>query len=194
MLTGKTFTAYIDRDGTICEEGDYISRPEQVVLLPGAAAGLRRMAEMGGALVVVTNQSGIGRGYYSEKDLEQVNARLCQVLGDEGVAWDGLYYCPHYHGGEVKEYDIDCNCRKPKPGMVEKARRELKLAAAREFVIGDRETDIGLGHNIGAAAILVSTGYGGEVSKRVEAGELKVDFTAADLVAAAGWIEKQLNK
>ena len=192
MSTRKTFAAYIDRDGTICEEGNYISRPEQVLLLPGAAAGLKRIAELGGAIVVVTNQSGIGRGYYSEQDLAGVNERLHQYLEDEGVAWDALYYCPHYYGGEVAEYDVKCDCRKPASGMVERARKEFGLEGVKEFVIGDRDTDIGLGHNIGASTILVTTGYGAETAKRAAAGEFEVDFVADGLPAAAEWIGKQL--
>jgi len=191
-MSNWKFTVFLDRDGTICAEGNYISRPEQVVLLPGAVDGLRRMVDLGGCLVVVTNQSGIGRGYYTEKDLEAVNGRLQELLAEHKLAWDALYYCPHFAGGEVKEYDIECNCRKPRPGMIERAREEMDLPSGPAFVIGDRETDLLLGKNTGCRSILVTSGYGAEEAKRVASGEVEADFVAAGLPEAVVWIESQL--
>jgi D-glycero-D-manno-heptose 1,7-bisphosphate phosphatase len=161
----------LDRDGTIIEERDYLSDPEQVRLLPGAAAALRELQNMGLGLVVITNQSGVGRGYFDESRLESIHRRLIELLAAEGIQLDGIYVCPH-------NPDDDCSCRKPKTGLAERAAAELGFDLQETFVIGDKASDIEMGRNIGATTMLVCTGYGNE--QRLDSA-VQAHYSARDL-------------
>ena len=143
---------FLDRDGTIIVERNYPSHPDQVALLDGAAAGLRAMARHGYPLVVVSNQSGIGRGYFSVEQANAVEERAIHLLASEGVAVAAWYRCPHAPGA-------GCECRKPAPGMVNAAVRDLDLDPARSFVIGDKWSDIELAALLARAAS-VTTRHG----------------------------------
>jgi D-glycero-D-manno-heptose 1,7-bisphosphate phosphatase len=172
----------LDRDGTLIEERNYLSDPAGVVLLPRALEGLRAFGVMGFSLVVVTNQAGIGRGYFTEADLHRVNDRLRALLREGGVDWDGLYYCPHAP-------NAGCECRKPKPGMALQAARELGFDPRQAVVIGDKACDVELGDAIGAQTILVRTGYGAELAADSdELARLHPDAVVADLAEAAAWV------
>ena len=151
----------VDRDGTVIVDKDYLSDPEQVELIDGSASALRAARDAGYRIAVVSNQSGVARGYHSFEDVERVNARLKELLEREGVRLDGYYFCPH-HGrkGIVPEFAIDCRCRKPSPGMAEDAALECGLDLRRSVVVGDSLADIGLGRVLGTRSILVRTGYG----------------------------------
>lgn len=144
---------FLDRDGTIIVEKNYLGDPDQVVLLDGAVEGLRAMSRHSLPLVVVSNQSGVGRGYFSVDQARAVERRLDELLAREGVAIAGWYMCPHAP-------DENCSCRKPLPGMINAAVRDLDLDPARSFVIGDKRSDIDLASAVGAAGILVTTGHG----------------------------------
>lgn len=144
---------FLDRDGTIIEEKDYLADPDQVVLLDGAAAGLRAMSRHAIPLVVISNQSGIGRGYFSLDQAEAVRVRLEHLLKREGIEMAGWYMCPHAP-------EALCSCRKPLSGMIEAAAQELDLSPANSFVIGDKRCDIDLAGAVGAKGILVTTGHG----------------------------------
>ncbi|WCT75192.1 HAD family hydrolase [Sphingomonas naphthae] len=169
---------FLDRDGTIIVERDYLADPDGVELETNAAEGLRRLAGQGWPLVVVTNQSGIGRGYFDRAAAEAVNARVGEYLAAEGVEIAGWYLCPH--GPE----DV-CDCRKPAPGMLLEAARDLDLDPARSFMVGDKRADLGAAKAAGARGILVTTGHGGEEAGKVTDGSPIV----ADLLAAAILIE-----
>lgn len=143
----------LDRDGTIIVDKNYLSDPAGVELLPGAAEGLLLLQKSGFGLVVVTNQSGIGRGYYSIQDMDAVNKRMCLLLADSGIVFDGIYFCPH--GPHDK-----CDCRKPLPGMALRAAAELGFELELAVVIGDKAADLDLARAIGARSVLVRTGYG----------------------------------
>jgi D-glycero-D-manno-heptose 1,7-bisphosphate phosphatase len=145
--------ALLDRDGTIIVDRHYLSDPAQVELLPGAAEGLRRLQDLGFGLVVVTNQSGIGRGYFDEAQLTRIHERMAALLAAEQVRLDGIYVCPH-------RPEAQCSCRKPEPGLVFSAAVELNFEPSESLVIGDKSSDIVLGQRIGATTILVRTGYG----------------------------------
>jgi D-glycero-D-manno-heptose 1,7-bisphosphate phosphatase len=147
----------LDRDGTIIEEREYLSQPEQVKLIPGAGAALRELQQMGLGLVVITNQSGVGRGIFDQHQLDRVHQHLKQLLDREGVCLDGLYVCPH-------EPDDNCACRKPKLGLIEKAAKDLGFKVQNSIVIGDKAGDIEMGHRVGALTFLVRTGYGAQVA------------------------------
>lgn len=170
----------LDRDGTINVDAHYLSDPDGVALLPGAAEGLRRMMAIGFGLVVLTNQSGIGRGYFDAARLAQVHARLIEVLRGQGVELAGIYVCPHGPRD-------DCACRKPLTGLVEQAVAELGLDPAMGFMIGDKAADVDLGCAVGARTILVRTGYGAEVERLAKA---RPDWVVDDLIGAASIIEQ----
>lgn len=144
---------FLDRDGTIIVERRYLSDPAGVVLEEGAGEGLRLLQAQGWPLVVISNQSGVGRGYFPESAVHAVNARLAELLMAEGVTIAGWYHCPHAP-------DAGCDCRKPADGMVRRAAAELGLDPGRSFVIGDKRSDLELAERIGATGVLVATGYG----------------------------------
>lgn len=166
----------LDRDGTVIVEKNYLADPAQVALEKNAVAGLRLLAEAGFALVIVSNQSGIGRGYFTTQDAERVNRRLQDLLAAEGVTLAGLYICPHAP-------DTPCNCRKPAPGMALQAATELDLDLARSYVIGDKRADLGLATAVAATGVLVLTGHA-EADDATWA-RAHGHFVAADLHEAA---------
>jgi len=174
----------LDRDGTIIVDRHYLSDPDGVELLPNAAAGLRRLAALGFRFVVVTNQSGIGRGYFGEGALTAMHARLAELLAAQEVTLAGVYHCPHTD-------QAGCDCRKPNAGMAKRAAAELKFDLGTAIVIGDKCADIGLGRAIGATTILVRTGHGRATE---QAAECVADYTADDLLDAAQWIETLLPR
>lgn len=165
----------LDRDGTVIVEKNYLSDPEGVKLLESAAEGLRAMRDLGLGLILTTNQSGVGRGFYDLETLERIHGRLSELLAAEGVALDGIYYCPHTP-------DDACSCRKPEIGMVERAVGDLGFDPCQAFMIGDKACDIELGRNIGAVTILTRTGYGASVESDIEP---IPDYTVNDLSEAA---------
>jgi histidinol-phosphate phosphatase family protein len=146
---------FLDRDGTIIVDKGYLSDPDDIVFERDAVAGLRAMAGLGFLLVVVSNQSGAGRGLFPRTAVDAVNGRLSEMLQHEGVAPAGFYICPHAP-------DAGCHCRKPQPGLVLQAAAELDLDIATSFVIGDKPSDLLLARNAGATGILVTTGQGAE--------------------------------
>lgn len=168
----------LDRDGTIIVNKHYQKDPEETELLPNASEGLAKLRAAGFGLVLVTNQSGIGRGKLSRADLATVNRRMITLLGGGDDFFKGIYYCPHLP-------DEGCRCRKPKPGLLELASYDLGFSLSEAYMIGDRNSDIECGQVAGASTILVRTGYGAATE---EAGEVEPDYVADDLLSAADWI------
>ena len=176
---------FLDRDGTIAEEVGYLNHASRFRMFPHAAAAIRRLNEAGLPVVVVTNQSGVRRGYFPESLVHTVNELMTQQLAAAGARIDAIYYCPHTSADA-------CNCRKPKTGMLEHAAREHSLDLPRSFVVGDRCGDIELAHNAQARSILVRTGYGeGELTWHSAKWTVQPDFVAQDLSDAADWILRQ---
>ena len=163
--------ALLDRDGTIIFERHYLSNPDQVELLPGAADGLLALRALGFQLVVVTNQSGLSRGYFDAASLESIHARLQELLQAEGVTLDGIYVCPHLP-------EDDCDCRKPRPGLALRAAAELGFDPTHSIAVGDKPCDIELGQAVGATSFLVLSGYGRETA---DDGMTQPDFIVSDL-------------
>ncbi|HEX9106925.1 MAG TPA: HAD family hydrolase [Longimicrobiales bacterium] len=151
--------AFLDRDGTIMVERGFLADPAGVELLPGALEGLRALREAGYALVIVTNQSGIARGYFGEPEFRAVQARLEELLAGEGISLDGVYLCPHH-----PDSGPACNCRKPAPGLYRRAAEELRLDLSRSLFIGDRPSDVQAARTLGGTGILLRTGYGDAVA------------------------------
>lgn len=181
-MTDRRFVA-LDRDGTVIVERHYLSDPDQVELLAGAVAGLQRLRDLGLGLVLVTNQSAIGRGMFDHERLALIHQRLSQLLAAHGVQFDGIYYCPHTP-------DEGCACRKPKTEMLQLAASELGFDPRRSFVIGDKNCDIELGKNAGATTLLVRTGYGSDLA---ETREINPDYVVDDLDHAALLIERLIS-
>ena len=165
----------LDRDGTIVRERHYLSHPDQIELIPGVAEGLRHLAQAGLPLIVVTNQSAVGRGYFDAARLDEIHDRLRQLLAGEGVSLRGIYVCPHTP-------EDDCECRKPRTALVAVAVASGKFEPAESWVIGDKPCDIDLGRGIGARTILVRTGYG---AKHEAAGDVRPDYVVDDVLAAS---------
>jgi phosphoheptose isomerase len=170
----------LDRDGTVVVEKNYLSDPDDLELTPGAGEGLRLLYENGFGLILVTNQSGIGRGYFNLDRLNRIHDRLRHLLQDEHVTLDAIYYCPHTPKDE-------CACRKPKPQMAFDAARDFGFDPGSAWVVGDKPADVELARNSGAKSILVRTGYG----LKYEASGLKADYIANDISEAARFIMTQ---
>jgi D-glycero-D-manno-heptose 1,7-bisphosphate phosphatase len=174
-VTARRPAALVDRDGTINVEIGYLDDPDELELIPGAAAALGRLRDLGLALVVVTNQAQIGRGALASERLVAIHDRLHTLLAAEGAEVDLVLHCPHAP-------EQGCSCRKPAAGMAREARDRLGLDLASSFVIGDHASDMGLARAIGATGILVLTGHGRSESTEATP---PADHIAADLAAAA---------
>ena len=176
--------AFIDRDGVINEELDYVHRIEDFHLLPGVIDGLRLLREHGFALVVVTNQAGIARGLYTEADYQALTAHMKALLEAQGAPLAGVYHCPHHPTAGVGAYRIDCSCRKPRPGMLLQAAQDLGLDLSRSVIVGDKHSDLQAGRAAGlSACVLVESGHAPSAKARAMA-----DHTSANLLEAARWI------
>lgn len=173
--------AFLDRDGTLIVERSYLADPERVAPIAGAAAALRTLAAAGFKLIIVTNQSGIARGYYTADDFHAVQRRVESIFARDGVRFDGVYHCPHH-----PEVDGRCACRKPAPGLYLRAAREHGLDLARSIYVGDKLSDVEPALTLGGAGFLVRTGYGLEHAARAPSGVRVVDDIAAVAAAAIG--------
>jgi D-glycero-D-manno-heptose 1,7-bisphosphate phosphatase len=146
---------FLDRDGTVIEEVGHLGEPERVVILPGIPQALRKLSGAGFALVLVTNQAGVARGMFTEEDVAAVNGRTADLLEAEGVSLDGIYHCPHH-----PDFTGPCDCRKPEPGMLLSAARDLDLDLSGSWMVGDHPSDAGAARAAGARPIIVRTGHG----------------------------------
>lgn len=153
---------FIDRDGTINEDSGYVSSPDELVIYSYAAEAVRLINRSGLKAIVITNQSGIARGLYTEATLDTIHNRMIEALARDGAHIDGIYYCPHHPRIGEDRYRKMCDCRKPGTGMLVQAAREHDVDLARSYVIGDKASDINLAANAGARGVLVMTGYGRE--------------------------------
>lgn len=149
---------FIDRDGTLVEARHYPSKPDDLVLYNGICDELRRLQAHGFRLVLITNQSGIARGYFTEADLRSMHDHLCDELCRRDVVIDGIYFCPHHVEGVVEELAIACDCRKPAPGMLLRAAADLDIDLARSWFVGDILDDVEAGNRAGCRTLLVDLG------------------------------------
>jgi len=183
---------FLDRDGTLNEEVGYVNHIERFTLLPRVGQAIRLLNQHEWKVVVITNQSGVARGYFPESLIHQVHQKMQDLLKREGAYLDGIYYCPHHPDIGVPPYRQKCRCRKPAPGLIEEAVKTLNLDPSRSYVIGDRGGDIEFAHQVGAKAILVLTGYGkGEWEYFRDQWKVKPEHVAEDLFEAAQWILHQ---
>ena len=151
---------FIDRDGTLAHEVGYVNHVSRFRLYPWAVDSVRLLNHAGVLAVVVTNQAGVARGYFPESLVAEVHALMNAALEAGGARLDGIYYCPHHPSAGEPPYRQDCACRKPRPGLLHRAARDLDIDLARSWVVGDRDADVALARSVGARACLVKTGYG----------------------------------
>lgn len=178
----------MDRDGTLTEEVGYVNHPSRLRLLPRSAEAVRRLNAAGVPAVVVTNQAGLARGYFSEDVLHAVNAALVEQLKLGGAHVDGIYVCPHHPTEGEPPWRAACDCRKPKPGLLLRAAAELDLDLTRSIMIGDKPSDLEVAPPVGARAALVLTGYGiGEWEYRRSTFRVEPHHVAEDLLDAVEW-------
>jgi D-glycero-D-manno-heptose 1,7-bisphosphate phosphatase len=155
---------FLDRDGVIIEEVNYLSHPDQVKLIPGAAKAIQTLNTLGIPVIIVSNQAGVAKGYFSITQIPLVHARLNHLLAQENAHADAIYYCPHHPEGSVPEYSITCKCRKPSSGMLLEAEKIHQLDLSSSWIIGDKASDVEAGINAGCKTILVKTGYGDNIT------------------------------
>lgn len=180
---------FLDRDGTICEEVGYVNHLDRVQLFPWSAEAIRKLNRAGLPVIIVTNQSGVGRGFFSESLVKQVHMKIALELAASDARLDAFYYCPHHPAATVEEYRKDCRCRKPATGMLEEAAKRFNLDLASSFVVGDSYRDVQLGYQAGAKSVLVMTGYGrGEYEHHRKAWPRLPDMIAENLLEAVGKI------
>ena len=180
-------TVFLDRDGTLIEEVGYLSHLDRIALYPWSIESVKLLNRAGFKVVVVTNQAGVARGLFDEDFIDEAHRFLDQKFGDGGATIDKFYYCPHHPEASVEAYRCECDCRKPKAGMLWKAAQELQLELSHSFVIGDRFSDLRLGPAVGAKSVLVRTGYG-ETTARELTDDVEVAYTAPELMTAVAWI------
>jgi D-glycero-D-manno-heptose 1,7-bisphosphate phosphatase len=180
---------FLDRDGTINEQMGYINHISRFQILPGVAEAIRSLNEAQIPVVVVTNQSGLARGYFPEELLVAVHEKMISLLAKKGAHVDGIYICPHHPEAKMEEYRQACDCRKPRTGLLRQAAEEMGLDLARSFVIGDRWSDLKTAVGCGATPILVLTGYGrGDAQYIGPTQEVQPAFVGVDLAEAVHWI------
>ncbi len=186
-MSGLRPAVFLDRDGTLNIDAGYLDRKERLMLFPWSLDSVRLLRRAGYAVVVVTNQSGVGRGMIEESFVEEVHQIIQSRLVDIGEKLDGHYYCPHEPSASIEAFRVDCDCRKPKPGLVPRAGRDLGLGGGRAKGVGDKWSDIGLAKQTGARGVLVRTGYGRSQEKNRREG-LSADAVVDTLMDAVNWI------
>jgi D-glycero-D-manno-heptose 1,7-bisphosphate phosphatase len=179
---------FLDRDGVINDEVGHLTKPDQLRLLPGAAVAINRLNDSGLPVIVVTNQSVIGRGWCIEAEMDQVHDALSKLLAEEGARITQFRYCPHHPTEAIGDYLVDCECRKPKPGMLHQAAQELGLDLAASVMVGDRINDVIAGREAGCQTVLVSTGLGMGERKQLPTAPCQPDHLCDDLGSAVDWI------
>jgi D-glycero-D-manno-heptose 1,7-bisphosphate phosphatase len=172
---------FLDRDGVIIEEVNYLSHPDQVKLIPGSAKAIQTLNTLGIPVIIVSNQAGVAKGYFPITQIPLVHARLIELLAQENARADAIYYCPHHSEGTIPEYSFKCQCRKPEPGMLLEAEKNHQLDLSASWIIGDKASDVEAGINAGCKNILVRTGYGDTItSESLPAGTIiKTDLLEA---------------
>jgi D-glycero-D-manno-heptose 1,7-bisphosphate phosphatase len=185
----KRPAVFLDRDGTINEEMGYINHPSRFVLLDGVGEALSALNRSGFLVMVMTNQSGVARGYFPLELLTEIHERMKGLLALKGARIDAVYFCPHHPDGVVPEYSFGCDCRKPKTGMFRQAMQDFDIELERSFVVGDRLKDMEFAKACGVTGVMVETGYGkGEIEYLLPASPHKPAKIAANLGEAVEWI------
>ncbi len=179
----KNRAVFLDRDGTINEEVGYLSRLEELKIYDNAAEAIRLLRQKGFLAIVITNQSGVARGFFSEDFILTVHNKMNEYMKERGAWLDALYYCPHHPRYGNEHYRKECSCRKPHPGLLIRAAEDFDIDLKRSYVVGDMPRDMDTARRVGAKGVMVKTGYGRNV-----VATSKPDYIAEDLLDAANWI------
>jgi D-glycero-D-manno-heptose 1,7-bisphosphate phosphatase len=186
---------FIDRDGTISEEVGYINHASRFRLFPYAAAAIKHLNENGWLAIVTTNQAGVARGYFSEDMIHAVHGRMRAELESEGARLDAIYYCAHHPSVGEPPYRMDCDCRKPKPGLIARAAADFDIDLAASWMVGDRYSDVELARNAGVKSMFVLSGYGrGEWEHQRASWTTQPDLVAENLFNAARAIVQETER
>jgi D-glycero-D-manno-heptose 1,7-bisphosphate phosphatase len=183
---------FLDRDGVVIEEVSFLASITHLTLFPWTTDAIRALNRATLPVVVITNQSGIARGFFTEAFVDEVHREIAGRLAAGGARIDAYYYCPHHPDGRVADYTRSCDCRKPGRGLIDRAARDLNLDPARSFVVGDKWSDVELARAVGARGVLVRTGHGAAAESHRAVG-LTADAIVDNLAAAASWILKNLK-
>jgi D-glycero-D-manno-heptose 1,7-bisphosphate phosphatase len=178
---------FLDRDGTLVEEAGYLDRLERLIFFPYSVDAVRLLNRADLAVVIVTNQAGIARGIFKESFVAEAHAHITARLAAGGARVDGFYYCPHHPEAVVEKYRKSCDCRKPQPGLLRQAAKDLDLALDRSVVVGDRWHDLEAGQRVGATGVLVRTGYG-KTEEKASQDRVKPAAIVDNLIEAVSWI------
>lgn len=177
---------FVDRDGTLNEDRGYVTSPEQLVVFPGVLKALTRLNQLGVRVILLTNQSAIGRGFMTAQDLERIHQKFEDLLRDQDGKLDAIYYCPHHP-------DEDCACRKPNIAMIQEAAQQFSLDLSLCYVVGDKCSDVEAAHRAGVQGVLVmSSDYSGAAVEARDAGQFPIAYVAKSFVEAVAWIESDL--
>ena len=195
MKENRYPAVFIDRDGTLNEDRGYINSKENFEIYPFVFQALRLLAQFNILRIIITNQAGIAKGYFTEKTLLEIHTKLEQKATSAGASIDGIYYCPHHTDGKVADYALDCSCRKPKTGLIDKALTDFPIDKKKMYMVGDKYTDMLAGINAGCKKnILVKTGYGkGEIELNYSRWNRKPDMVVETLLDAVLFIIKDLR-
>jgi D-glycero-D-manno-heptose 1,7-bisphosphate phosphatase len=185
---------FLDRDGTINEEVGYLNHIDRLRIFPCALAAIRKLNEANIPAVLATNQAGVARGYFPESLVLDIYTKLQEELASVEARLDAMYYCPHHPEGKLEAYRRKCECRKPTPGMLHRAARELDIDLASSFLISDRYQDLSMAYKVGARGVLVMTGYGkGEYLYLRQTWHRQPDYVATDVLEGVRWILEQIG-
>ena len=180
---------FLDRDGTVNEEVGYLRSLDLLKLVPGAAAAIGRLNRAGYKVVLVTNQSGVARGYFPESQVAAAHDLLARMLKQEEAFFDAVYYCPHHPTAGNSKHTVVCDCRKPATGLIDRAAKDMDIDLARSFMVGDKWSDVELAHRAGTRSILVLSGFAPDDPGNKRPSHVDdPDFTAHDLAEAVDWI------
>lgn len=185
----KRPAVFFDRDGTVNEQMGYINHISRFHLLPGVSEAIRLLNENDFLAIIVTNQSGVARGYFPIELIHEVHSFMMESLRSNGANIDAIFFCPHYPGGKVPEHSCECDCRKPGTGLIDQARKSFDIDMSRSYLVGDHITDLELAHRCNLEGVMVKTGYGlGDVSYILPQAAIKPCYIADDLLDAVKWI------
>ncbi len=182
---------FLDRDGTINTEVNYLNNIDQLKLIDGTPEAIQILNDMNLRVIVITNQAAVARGFLNEDDLTEIHQTLCNMLAEKGAMIDAVYYCPHHPTEGKDRYLQVCDCRKPRPGMLYRAAEDWRVDLTQSYVIGDKLSDLQAGAAAGCRTILVLTGYGREQRDQIPQSGLVPDYIADDLLEAAKWIVRR---
>jgi D-glycero-D-manno-heptose 1,7-bisphosphate phosphatase len=189
-MIGSKQAVFCDRDGVIVRDVEYLSDPAKIEILEGVPRAVSLLKEHSFLVVVVTNQSGVARGFFPEHAVHQINKTINMLLSVQGASIDSFYYCPHHAQGVIAQYRLECECRKPKPGMLLRAAGELGIDLRRSLMVGDKISDIAAGKSAGTRSVLIDAG----VHATLLNDEVGADWIGSNLLEAAQWIVSQTHQ